>query len=155
MHASTLTPEGHGPIFPSMDDPTLLRKCIDLFGGTAIDFAGELTRDPRTVRRWLAGEEAESGRPIPTIVREQLLRWLKNPPDHWKGRPALTKERMTKARQELKRIKEMGHAVTTRERVEALAEFQLTNTELAKLLGVGRERIRQLRAAVAMAPAGA
>jgi hypothetical protein len=59
------------------DDIELLKRAIAESGLSARRFAVEvLTRDERTIRRWLDGD-----RPIPRVVRRKLLELLGEPPD--------------------------------------------------------------------------
>lgn len=60
-----------------LTDIELLERAIAKSGLSARRFAVEvLTRDERTIRRWLAGD-----RPIPQVVRKKLLELLGEPPD--------------------------------------------------------------------------
>lgn len=59
-----------------MNDAELIRAAIDTAGLSARRFAERvLTRDERTIRRWVSGEQ-----PIPEIARERLV-WLLALPD--------------------------------------------------------------------------
>jgi hypothetical protein len=59
------------------DDIDLLKRAIAKSGLSARRFAVEiLTRDERTIRRWLDGD-----RPIPRVVRRKLLELLGEPPE--------------------------------------------------------------------------
>jgi hypothetical protein len=68
------------------DDIELLKRAIAKSGLSARRFAVEvLTRDERTIRRWLDGD-----RPIPRVVRRKLLELLGEPPDPKSEAPAST-----------------------------------------------------------------
>ena len=68
------------------DDIELLKRAIAKSGLSARRFAVEvLTRDERTIRRWLDGD-----RPVPRVVRRKLLELLGEPPDPEPETPART-----------------------------------------------------------------
>lgn len=68
------------------DDIELLKRAIAKSGLSARRFAVEvLTRDERTIRRWLDGD-----RPIPRVVRRKLLEILGEPLDPELEPPAPT-----------------------------------------------------------------
>lgn len=65
-----------GPVLP-MSDRAQLLAAIRASGMTAATYARSvLIREPRTVRRWLAGQA-----PIPQAVREFLARTATTPED--------------------------------------------------------------------------
>lgn len=58
-----------------MTDAELTRACLTRFGGSASAFAREIVvRDPRQVRRWLAGTSE-----LPKAVRDFLTQYLLAP----------------------------------------------------------------------------
>lgn len=66
---------------PEMDDQELLSRAIAGSGKSVRRFAREeLVREPRTVWRWLAGEN-----PVPAMVREHLQEYVAAhpPPEGW------------------------------------------------------------------------